>query len=164
MATATWRLKKGATWSQKLHAAHPSHGKVVDASAAQRRTGIRTLVIPRPLEVQAAVRKVPKGKLITVGQLRDRLADASGADAACPLTTGIFLRMVAEAAEESRAEGKKRITPYWRVIDDNGGLKAKFPGGPSAQAKQLRAEGHVISPARGKQTPRVKDFAAALVR
>jgi len=65
--------------------------------------------------VDAVIRKVPRGKLITVGAIRKKLAAEHGADVTCPLTTGIFIRIAAEAAEEARAKGAKRITPYWRV-------------------------------------------------
>lgn len=74
----------------------------------------------------------------------------SRADVTCPLTSGIFVRIVAEAAEEDRRNGKKRITPYWRVVKDDGSLKDKFPGGAKAQAKLLRAEGHAIQAGKGE--------------
>jgi len=76
----------------------------------------------------------------------------------------MFIRMVAEAAEEDRRAGKKRITPYWRTIKENGDLNEKFPGQARAQAAKLRAEGFVIEPAKGKRPPRVKDFERYLTR
>lgn len=82
---------------------------------------------------------------------------------ACPLTTGIFLCIVAEAAEERRREGAMRITPHGRVIDNNGGLRERFPGGVQAHARYLRAEGHTIAPARGRQPPRVKAIEESLI-
>ncbi len=83
------------------------------------------------------------------------------ADVTCPLTAGIFIRIAAEVAEEDLREGKKQITPYWRVIRSDGGLNEKFPGGIKAQAERLREEGHVVSSGRGKKL-RVKDFEGAL--
>ena len=56
----------------------------------------------------------------------------------CPITTGIFVRIAAEAAEEQLEQGIERVTPYWRVVRDDGSLIARFPGG----AARLRAEGH----------------------
>ncbi len=47
----------------------------------------------------------------------------------CPLTTGIFLRIAAEAAGEDDGSGKTRITPYWRVVKDDDSLNPEFPGG-----------------------------------
>ncbi len=65
--------------------------------------------------VNELLRKVPKGKLVTVSEIRRRLAMNFLADD-LPLTIGIFIRIVAEAAEEGRASGRKRVAPYWRVI------------------------------------------------
>ncbi len=162
---AKWKLKEGATWKQKLEQENPKHGKIVRLTGKmQKRFGKGTMLIPRPLDVAAVVRKTRRGKLVTVSQLRERLAKDAGADCACPMTTGIFVRIAAEAAEEARREGKKRITPYWRIIKDDGGLNEKFPGGTRAQAAHLREEGLSIQAARGKRPPRVRDFEKQLGR
>ncbi len=158
MAEIRWKPKSGTSWQDKLKQEHPNHGKVVPASPSQKKRGITSLLIPRPLDVDSVVRGVPKGRVITMTQLRKKLAEASEADEACPMTTGIFLRIVAEAAEEARAAGRKRITPYWRVVDAKGGLRDRFPGGIETQAERLRAEGIAIGPAKGKQPPRVQDL------
>ena len=70
----------------------------------------------------------------------------------------------AEAAEEDRGAGKKQVTPYWRVVRDDGGMNEKFPGGPTAQAARLKAEGHVLEPPRGKKPPKVTDFKKRLAK
>jgi hypothetical protein len=61
-----------------------------------------------------------------------------------PTWHGIFLRIVAETAEEDMAAGKKRITPYWRVLKAGGSLNEKYPGGVSRQAGLLKSEGHKV--------------------
>jgi len=121
------------------------------------------MLIPRPLDVDALVRQVPRGKLVTVNQIRARLAAQHGADVTCPMTTGIFLRIAAEAAEEDRRAGKNRITPYWRVLREGGRLNEKYPGGVEAQAEKLRAEGHGTEKA-GKGGAQVRNFEEELVR
>lgn len=120
------------------------------------------MLIPKPLDVDALMRKIRKGNLATVAQIRDRLAKDFNADLTCPLTAGIFMRIAAEAAEEDLAQGKKRITPYWRVIKTDGSLNEKFPGGTEAQAVRLKEEGHTIVPGKGKKPPRVKEFEKSL--
>jgi alkylated DNA nucleotide flippase Atl1 len=149
-----WKLAAGKTWRGKLQEDHPNHGKVIrlDAKQVKRFGGAKTLLIPRPRDLDALVKAVPKGLLVTQGELRSQLARAGGADVACPMTTGIFLRIVAEAAEEALRDGKKRVTPYWRVVKDDGALNPKFPGGASGQARRLRDEGHRITSAK---TPKV---------
>jgi alkylated DNA nucleotide flippase Atl1 len=110
----------------------------------QKRFGKGQMLIPNPLDVDALIRKVPRGKVVTQAQLRGKLAQAAGADLACPITTGIFVRIVAEAAAERMAAGKSRVTPYWRVVRDDGRLLENIPGGPVAQAEHLVAEGHKV--------------------
>jgi 6-O-methylguanine DNA methyltransferase, DNA binding domain len=112
----------------------------------QRQCGSGKMLIPRPLDVDALIRTVPRGKLVTVNQIRNRLAAEHDADITCPLTTGIFIRISSEAAEEDRKEGKSRVTPYWRVLREGGLLNEKFPGGVEAQAAKLVTEGHRIEP------------------
>jgi len=75
------------------------------------------------------------------------------------MTTGIFLSILAGATEESIAEGRWPLTPYWRVVDDRGRLSPKFPPGQARQAPHLRAEGH-----RVRRDFRVANVASALVR
>jgi hypothetical protein len=151
------------TWREKLE--RVQEPKVVDIPPAmQARFGTGKMLIPKPLDVDALIRRTPKGKLVTSVQLREELARKCKANLACPMTTGIFVRIAAEAAEEARREGKKTITPYWRVITGEGRLNPKFPGGVSAQGRKLTAEGHKLQRAVGKRPPAVKDFDKSLVR
>lgn len=97
-------------------------------------------------------------------QLRAKLAADAGADVACPITTGIFVRIVSEAAEEDFRNGKTRVTPYWRVIRDDGSLIEKFPGGAEAQSRRLMEEGFEIVPGKGMKPPKVANFEKRLAR
>ena len=115
------------SWREKMD--RPQEPKLVAVPPKMSRFGKGMMLIPTPKLVDAVIRKVPRGKLITVGAIRKKLAAEHGADVTCPLTTGIFIRIAAEAAEEARAQGAKRITPYWRVVRDNGELNPKFPVG-----------------------------------
>lgn len=119
---------------------------------------------PARAMLDALIRTVRKGKLVTQTQRRERLARRRKVDHACPLTTGIFVRIASEAAGEDRRDGKKQITPCWRVLRDDGALNEKFPGGAAAQARRLRAEGFALEAAKGKRPPRVRDFQRALVK
>ena len=146
-------------WRTKLEQPNAKLPKIVRIPAMwQKRFGKGKMVIAHPLDVDALIRTVKRGKLATQTQLRERLARKYRADHACPLTTGIFVRIAAEAAEEDRRAGKSRITPYWRVVRDDGSLNEKLPGGPSAQARRLRAEGFSIAARKGRKPSRVKEF------
>ncbi len=151
------------TWREKLE--RVQEPKVVDIPPKmQVRFGTGKMLIPKPLDVDALIRQTPKGKLLTTVQLREELARRCKANVSCPLTTGIFVRIAAEAAEEARREGKKTITPYWRVITGEGRLNPNFPGGVSAQGRKLTAEGHKLKRAEGKRPPAVKGFEKLLVK
>ncbi|HEY8204119.1 MAG TPA: MGMT family protein [Pyrinomonadaceae bacterium] len=121
------------------------------------------MLIPTPKLIDELVRKIPKGKLATVSELRRKLATDFEADVTCPLTTGIFLRIVAEAAEEDRVNGRTRITPYWRVVKDDGALNPKFPGGVAQQRRSLKAEGFDVV-MNGKKPPRLTNFERRLIK
>jgi alkylated DNA nucleotide flippase Atl1 len=120
------------------------------------------MIIATPMIIDGIVRKIPKGKLTTVSAIMDRLAADLGVDTCCPMTTGIFLRIVAEAAEEDQAAGRKEISPYWRVLKTNGALNPKYPGGIQAHAEKLQVEGHEIDKTR--KTWRVQDFSKRLTK
>ena len=106
-----------------------------------KRWGEGTIVIPAPREVDAIMRSVPAGKLITIQEIRAILAERHGATIGCPLTTGIFAWIAAHAAEELRSQVGD-ITPYWRTLKADGFLNEKYPGGALAQKTKLEGEGH----------------------
>jgi alkylated DNA nucleotide flippase Atl1 len=124
--------------------------------------GKGVMLIPTPKLVDDLIRRIPKGKLATVSELRRKLASDFKADVTCPLTTGIFVRIAAEAAEEDREQGRKRITPYWRVVKDDGSFNPKLPGGVAQQTRTLRAEGFEVS-TNGK-SPRLRNFENRLIK
>ncbi len=157
------RFKSRTAWREKLE--RQQEPKLVDIPPRmQASLGKGTMVIPRPLDVDGLIRRVRQGGLVTVLQLRQELARRSKADIACPLTTGIFIRIAAEAAEEERRAGKKVITPYWRVLSGEGRLNPKFPGGVLAQARRLTGEGHKVAKPQGKKPPAVIDFERSLAK
>jgi alkylated DNA nucleotide flippase Atl1 len=98
------------------------------------------MLVATPLDVNAVLARIPEGRVLTMSDLRVSLAKSFKADYTCPLTTGIFLRVCAEAAEEERAAGRPSV-PYWRVVRDDGSMIAKFPGGETEQARKLERDG-----------------------
>jgi len=77
-------------------------------------------VIPSPMEADALMKQVPKGRVVTIDELRAALAAKHKVTFACPLTTGIFSWIAAHAAAEAEVEGEKRVTPYWRTLKTGG--------------------------------------------
>ena len=157
------KSKAGKSWQEKLEDSKglPKVEKITEKMS--KRWGTGTVVIPAPREVDEIMKKVPRGRLITINQIRAVLAKKHGATIGCPITTGIFAWIAAHAAEEAAQEGKKPITPYWRTLKSGGKLNSKYPGGIEAQAVRLKEEGHTIEPGKGKNPPRVKDWEKYLV-
>ncbi len=137
-------MPKRKSWSEKLkdNKGLPKVEKITDKMS--KRWGTGTVVIPAPMEVNEMMRKVPEGKVITIGEIRAALAKKHGATIGCPLTTGIFAWVAANAAEEERQRGEKDITPYWRTLKTGGVINPKYPGGVEAQKKLLEKEEHKI--------------------
>jgi len=152
------------SWQEKLADSKDLPRVVVINERMSQRWGSGTCVIPAPLEVDGLMRKVPRGKLTTINDIRAALARRHGATIGCPITTGIFASIAARAAEEAAAEGKRNLTPYWRTLKSGGELNPKYPGGAVAQAARLRDEGHAIELGKDKRPKRVKDFGKSVVK
>jgi len=135
-------MLKGKSWSEKLRDSKdlPRVEKITDKMS--KRWGTGTVVIPAPMEVNDMMRRVPEGKLITINEMRAALAKKHGATIGCPMTTGIFAWIAANAAEEQRQKGENIITPYWRTLKTGGVINPKYPGGVEVQKKLLEKEGH----------------------
>jgi hypothetical protein len=133
---------KRKSWQEKL-ADSKDLPRVCDATKSKR-GGTGTFVIPAPLEVDALMKKVHRGKLTTIDAIRKILATKHKATTACPITTGIFAWIAAHAADEAEQGGRSRITPYWRTLKTGGELNPKYPGGIKNLRVRLAAEGHRI--------------------
>lgn len=131
---------------------------VTDPATVQKYGGSRMYFAP-PLDYDTVMRRVPYGKLTTVGDIRAYFARENGADFTEPITAGIFVSIAAWASHQ-RAEDK---TPYWRTLKANGGLNPKYPGGVEAQKAKLEAEGHTVV-RRGRKNFRyyVQDYEKSL--
>jgi hypothetical protein len=150
------------SWGEKL-ADSKGHPTIFTISKMQsERWGTGTCVIPAPAEVDALMRRVPKGKLTTINEIRKVLARRHGATIACPITTGIFSWIAAHAAAEGEAEGRKRTTSYWRTLKAGGEVNPKYPGGITALKRKLAAEGHKFI--RKNERLFVADFALHLAK
>ncbi|NLX97881.1 MAG: MGMT family protein [Rhodopirellula sp.] len=128
------------TWRQKLDAAK---AKVSECKVFKCEQSGKVFVVPSPVRLEQIIRSLPWGELITMQQLAQRLAAEHGADLACPMTTGIFCRLIAEAVEESSRPG---AVPWWRVLKTGNELNPKYPGGGLLQRQRLEAEGHRVKP------------------
>ncbi len=131
---------------------------ITDQKSIEKYGGSRMYFAP-PIDYDKVMRKVPYGKVITIGKIREYFAELNGADFTEPITAGIFVSIAAWASYQ-RSEDE---TPYWRTLKANGELNAKYPNGIEAQKKKLEAEGHTIIQ-KGRKNIRyyVKDYEKSL--
>jgi hypothetical protein len=99
--------------------------------------------ISTPQIIENYIKQIAKRKAVDTVTMRNDLAIENNAIFTCPLTTGIFLRIVAEAAHEQMEQGipLKNITPFWRVVEPNSPLAKKLTFGQDfliAQRKKKR--------------------------
>ena len=102
------------------------------------------VVLVNPSEVVEVMKKVSRGKLITIVEICKRIAKKHKVKGCCSLTTGIFIMTAANAAEEAAKQGKDLGIPYWRTLKANGFLNEKYPGGSEAQKALLEKEGFMV--------------------
>lgn len=131
---------------------------ITDEASIKKYGGSRMFFAP-PADYDRAMKRVPYGKLITVGDIRAAFAKKAGADFTDPMTAGIFVSIAAWASFQ-RSEDK---TPFWRTLKANGELNPKYPGGIEEQKRLLEAEGHtVLQKGRTNIKYFVKDYEKAL--
>lgn len=132
--------KKGLPKILKLEKRFPCYNAIHKMGAE---VGDR-VVLANPSEVIEVMKKVPKGKLITLSEICMKIARKHNVKACCSLTTGIFVMTGANASEEAANEGKNLHIPYWRTLKIGGFLNEKYPGGAEAQKELLEKEGFKV--------------------
>lgn len=139
---STFSPRKGKTWSEKISSDKPHEVKKNEKGFADITPG-STMLIATPKIVDDYVRQIPKGKEVTLQTMRKDLATEYNADYTCPVTAGIFLRIVAEAAHEQYTKGKplSKITPFWRIVDEKSTIGKKVSFGSDFIEKQRKKEG-----------------------
>ena len=132
---------------------------IADEKSITKYGGNRMYFAP-PIAYDKLMRTVPRGRLLTVGIMRDYLAKSAGVDFTDPITAGIFVSIAAWASHQREGDN----IPWWRTLKAGGELNPKYPGGTDAQKALLEFEGHVIV-ARGRANIKyfVKDYENSLV-
>ena len=144
------------SFNEKLHDSKDMPKLVlIDDKKSIERYGGENMVIAPPIDYNEIMSHIPLGKVITITEIRDYLAEKYDADFTCPLTAGIFISLAAQASEE-RSTGR---IAYWRTLKRDGELNAKFPGGVEYQKMMLEKEGHTFV-TRGRKNIRyfVEDY------
>lgn len=145
------------SWGDKYRAAKPARVTVLEKPFAGVAEGAR-LFIASPKVIDAYLRAIPPGKTKDVTAMRAALAKKNKAEATCPTSTAIFMRIVAECALERVAAGEAvtAVPPFWRVVEPEGSLAQKLSCGPEFIAAQRALE----APDKPVKTPKKKAAAA----
>lgn len=117
----------------------PKFQIITDQKSIEKYGGSRMFFAP-PIDYDNVMKKIPYGKVITIGKIREYFAKLNGADFTEPITAGIFVSIAAWASYQ-RTDDE---TPYWRTLKADGELNPKYPEGIELQKKLLEKEGHTI--------------------
>ncbi len=130
------------SWKEKLNIYKSFVVKRLDKNFSDMKVG-ENMLIATPKIIDDYIKQIPKGININIKTLRNDLALTYNADTTCPVTTGIFLRIVSEAAFEDFLNGEKNITPFWRVVDHESKTATKLACGINF-IKKRRSEENII--------------------
>jgi len=110
--------KRPTDWRRRFDTAKPARTVMLHADFAGVRAG-NVMFIGSPGVFANYLARIPPGETRTIDRMRNELARRHDAGATCPVTTAIFLKVVAEVALRDLAEGKppEAVVPFWRVIE-----------------------------------------------
>ena len=119
--------KRPTDWRRRFAEAKPARKVVLHTDFAGIRAGT-TMFIGSPGVTANYVARIPKGETRSIERLRNELARQNGAQATCPVTTAIYLRIVAEVALRDLADGSptEAVIPFWRVIAPDSKIAKKL--------------------------------------
>lgn len=132
--------------------------QIIKDEVTIKRYGGEKMLLAPPIYYDEVIKKVPKGYVITIKQIREYLAKKLNADFTDPMTAGIFVNIVAWASYQRNND----ITPYWRVLKSDGELNNKYPEGIALQKRLLEEEGFTVISKGKKPKYYVKDYEKSL--
>jgi hypothetical protein len=138
--------KKPVDWHKKFKAARTPHVVVLESNFAGVKAGM-TMLISSPADIASWVSRIPHGETRTMVRMRADLARKADADAMCPVTASIFLKIVAETALHDIANGRNMgdVPPFWRVIEPQSKLAGKLSCGSDGIRHLLRLDGYEVA-------------------
>ncbi len=100
------------------------------------------LYVGTPQIVADYINRIPFGETRSITRLREELAADNQCDAMCPVSTAIFIRIVAEAAIEDFNEGKGQtaVTPFWRLVEPDSKIAGRLSIDSQWIAQQRQSE------------------------
>ena len=116
------------TAAERLKDSKPEKRVVLDKDFAGVKAG-QTLYVANPKIVDQYVRAIPAGQTRSIVQMREDLARSRDADATCPVSTAIFLRISAQAAIDEMEGGvpKETSPPFGECFEPQTELPPNYP-------------------------------------
>lgn len=130
------------TWQEKFNSSKLPIVKTIDKRFADLTEGTK-MFIASPKLIDVYINEIPEGVSVALITMRLDLAIKHQADNSCPVTTGIFLRIVSEVAFENyqKTKNSNSITPFWRVFDTKMPIAKKLSCGIDFINNQRKKEG-----------------------
>jgi hypothetical protein len=130
------------SWKQKVTAPREPKRVTLETDFAGLTAGTR-MFVATPQIVEEHLRRIPPGESRSIQAFRDGIARAHDCEAACPVSTAVFVRMVAEAAWEDIVAGRpaSEVTPFWRVVAPGSAIGKRLAADAAWIAAQRAAEG-----------------------
>lgn len=117
------------SWSEKYdianakgHEIKPVRKDMMGMKAGQK------MLIATPEMLADIIASIPQGQIRDTSFLRAQLAEQANVDVVCPLTTGIFLRIICEASNEDYQNGAalSELVPFWRALGEKAPMRKKL--------------------------------------
>lgn len=107
----------GKSAAEQLQAKKSHKLVVLDKDFAGVKAG-NTLFVATPQIVDRYVQQIPYGQTRSIERMRNELARRWKANATCPVSAAIFLRISAQAAVDQMSQGRPaaEVTPFWRIL------------------------------------------------
>lgn len=121
--------KSVVSWSEKYDIANAKGHEI--KSVRKDMMGMKAgqkMLIATPKMVADIIATIPHGQIKDTSFLRAELAKQTNVDVVCPLTTGIFVRIICEASNEDVQNGASlsEVTPFWRVLGEKAPVRKKL--------------------------------------
>jgi hypothetical protein len=129
------------SWAEKRDGAPTPHVSILPKPFMGAPAG-SILLIASPTLVRAYIEAIPPGETRSMMELRQHLAHAHNADVTCPTSTGIFVRIVAEAALDDIHSGAPldSVPPFWRLIAPDSRAATRLSCGATFVSRMRDAE------------------------
>jgi hypothetical protein len=104
---------------------------------------VSLMFVATPDIIENYIRRIPGGETRNILAMQREIARRRRCDAICPVSTAIFVRMVAEHALKDIAAGIPvcEVAPFWLLISSTDKIAKRLPADPAWIDTQRALEG-----------------------